>query len=82
MTGLRAVFKTTQTGQLVNQFIPGSGEKVLNFKINLLSTALKKKATLIGMPEDDLLTVEILTILVFVKHCIRSCWPVRKKMMR
>ena len=53
--------ETTQTGQLVNQLIPGSGEKVLNFKINLLSTALSKKATLIDMPEDDLLaTVEIL----------------------
>ena len=53
--------ETTQSGQLVNQLIPGSGEKILNFKINLLSTALSKKATLLDMPEEDLLaTVEIL----------------------
>ena len=52
--------ETTQSGQLINQLIPGSGEKILNFKINLLSTALSKKATLLDMPEDDLMpTVEI-----------------------
>lgn len=53
--------ETTQSGQLVNQLIPGTGETILNFKINLLSTALSKKATLLDMPEDDLIaTVEIL----------------------
>jgi transcriptional regulator of aromatic amino acid metabolism len=53
--------ETTQSGQIINQLIPGNGEKLLNFKINLLSTALSKKATLLNMPEEDLIsTVEIL----------------------
>ena len=53
--------ETTQSGQLVNQLIPGNGELLLNFKINLLSTALSRKATLLEMAEDDMLpTVEIL----------------------
>ena len=53
--------ETTQSGQLINQLIPGTGEKLLNYKINLLATALSKKATLLDMPEEDLMaTVEIL----------------------
>ncbi|MBA3954201.1 sigma 54-interacting transcriptional regulator [Candidatus Dependentiae bacterium] len=53
--------ETTQSGQLINQLIPGNGEMLLNFKINLLSTSLSRKATLLEMAEDDLLpTVEIL----------------------
>ena len=53
--------ETTKSGQLINKLLPGTGEKILNFKIALLSTALSKKATLLSLPEDDLLsTVEIL----------------------
>ncbi|MCX5922546.1 MAG: sigma 54-interacting transcriptional regulator [Candidatus Dependentiae bacterium] len=53
--------ETTQSGKLINQLVPGSGEQLLNFKINLLKTALSKKATLLSMPEEDLLpTVELL----------------------
>jgi transcriptional regulator of aromatic amino acid metabolism len=53
--------ETTQSGQLINQLIPGTSETLLNFKINLLTTALSKKATLLHMHEDDVLpTVEIL----------------------
>ncbi len=53
--------ETTQSGQIINQLIPGSSTKLLNFKIDLLSLALSKKATLLDMPEDDLLaTVNIL----------------------
>ncbi len=53
--------ETTQSGQIINQLIPGSGEKLLNFKIDLLALALSKKATLLDMPEDDLIpTVDIL----------------------
>ena len=53
--------ETTQSGQLINQLMPGTGEKLLNYKINLLATALSKKATLLDMAEEDLLpTVEIL----------------------
>ncbi len=53
--------ETTQSGQLINQLIPGSGETLLNFKIELLKTALSKKATLLEMAEEDLLpTAELL----------------------
>jgi transcriptional regulator with PAS, ATPase and Fis domain len=53
--------ETTQTGQLINQLIPGSGETLLTFKINLLKTALNKKAVLLDIPDEDVLpTVELL----------------------
>lgn len=53
--------ETTKPGKLINQLIPGSGETLLNFKIELLKTALSKKATLLDMPEQDLLqTAELL----------------------
>lgn len=53
--------ETTKTGQLINQLIPGSGQTLLNFKIDLLKTALSKKAILLDMPEEDLQpTVELL----------------------
>ena len=47
--------ETTKPGQLINQFIPGNGETLLNFKISLLQTALSKKATLLEMPYEDLM---------------------------
>lgn len=46
--------ETTESGKLINQLIPGSGEHLLNFKIALLQSALNKKATLLEMPEEDL----------------------------
>lgn len=53
--------ETTETGKLINQLIPGSGEQFLNFKIELLQTALSTKATLLDMPSEDLMpTVELL----------------------
>ncbi len=53
--------ETTTSGKLINQLIPGSGEKLLNFKITLLKLALSKKAILLEMPEEDLIpTVEII----------------------
>lgn len=46
--------ETTKSGQLINQLIPGNGERLLNFKINLLKIALSQKATLLEqMPEQD-----------------------------
>ena len=45
--------ETTQPGKLINQLIPGSGETLLNFKIELLKTALSKKATLLNMADRD-----------------------------
>ena len=59
--GLFALLETTQSGQLINQLIPSHNEKLLTFKINLLATALSKKATLLQIPEDDLIeTVQLL----------------------
>lgn len=53
--------ETTQAGQLINQLIPGSGEMLLHFKINLLKIALSKKTPLLEFPDDDLIsTVELL----------------------
>lgn len=53
--------ETTEAGKLINQLIPGAGEKLLNFKIHLLSTALSNRALLIDMAEPDLMPmVEIL----------------------
>ncbi|CAN5133439.1 hypothetical protein BH09DEP1_BH09DEP1_1510 [soil metagenome] len=53
--------ETTKPGQLINQLIPGSGEVLLQFKINLLQTALSKKALLLEMAQEDLMpTVELL----------------------
>ncbi|MFC1842191.1 sigma 54-interacting transcriptional regulator [Candidatus Dependentiae bacterium] len=53
--------ETTRSGKLINELIPGNGETLLNFKIDLLKIALSKKAILIDMPDQDLIpTVEIL----------------------
>lgn len=53
--------ETTQSGNLINQLIPGYGENILNFKIELLSLALSKKAILLNLPDEDLdSTVELL----------------------
>jgi transcriptional regulator with PAS, ATPase and Fis domain len=53
--------ETTESGKLINQLIPGSGETLLNFKIGLLQIALTKKAILLDATEDDLLSlVEVL----------------------
>lgn len=46
--------ETTESGKLINQLIPGNSEILLNLKINLLSTALSKKATILDAPEADL----------------------------
>ena len=52
--------ETTQSGKLINDLIPGTGEVVVNFKIELLKLALTKKALLLELPEEDLLpTVEL-----------------------
>jgi transcriptional regulator with GAF, ATPase, and Fis domain len=53
--------ETTKSGKLINQLIPGSGEIILNFKMDLMRAALGSKITLLDMPENDLLpTVELL----------------------
>ncbi len=53
--------ETTNSGCLINQLIPGSGEQLLNFKIELLKTSLSIKATLLQFPQEDLIPmVELL----------------------
>lgn len=53
--------ETTDSGRLVNQLIPSNSETLLDFKIQLLQTALSKKATLLEMHHEDLIpTVELL----------------------
>ncbi len=46
--------ETTQSGKLINQLIPGSGQILLKFKIELLKLALSKKAILLDLPDEDL----------------------------
>ena len=53
--------ETTESGRLINTLIPSNEEQFINFKIDLMKSALSKKALLLSLPEDDLLsTVEIL----------------------
>lgn len=72
--------ETTESGKLINKLIPGSGEIVLNFKIDLLKTTLSKKAILLEMPEDDVMpTVEIIHHISLGKqlHHLKLNEPVR-----
>ncbi len=53
--------ETTPSGQLVNQLIPSNSKTTLDFKINLMKIALNKKATLLQLPEEDIIpTVELI----------------------
>ncbi|MGB8367026.1 MAG: sigma 54-interacting transcriptional regulator, partial [Candidatus Babeliales bacterium] len=46
--------ETTNSGRLINELIPGNGQTLLDFKIDLLKAALSKKAALIDSADDDL----------------------------
>jgi len=53
--------ETTESGKLINQLIPGTGETILQSKIALLKAALSKKIILLEMADEDLMpTIEIL----------------------
>lgn len=53
--------ETTESGRLINSLIPSNEEQFVNFKVELLKSALSKKALLLSLPDEDLLaTVEIL----------------------
>lgn len=70
--------ETTESGQLINRLIPGHGETLLNFKIELLKIALSRKATLLSMPPEDLeTTVDILHTISLRKtfHTIKLSTP-------
>ncbi len=49
--------ETTESGKLVNQLFPHGGEMMLDFKIQLLKLALSKKAVLLNVPEEDLVSI-------------------------
>jgi transcriptional regulator of aromatic amino acid metabolism len=49
--------ETTQSGQLINQLIPGNTSTLLTLKIKLLKAALSKKTLYIVAPEADLETL-------------------------
>jgi len=53
--------ETTEYGKLINTFIPGDGETLLNFKVDLLRASLSKQPVLLHAPEKDIMSiVEIL----------------------
>lgn len=53
--------ETTESGRLINKLIPSDEEQFINFKVELLKSALSKKALLLSLPDEDLTsTIEIL----------------------
>lgn len=62
--------ETTKIGNLINQAIPSSGEKLLNFKIQFLKTALSKQAALIDAHEDDVLELIELLHAISLKNML------------
>lgn len=48
---------STEAGRLINSLIPGIGDSVLNFKIELLKITLSLKATLLDIPSEDLMNM-------------------------
>jgi len=70
--------ESTQPGKLISKLIPGSGEQLLHFKVQLLKTALEKKATLLEVPDNDLMQmVEVLHHISLREqlHIIALCYP-------
>ena len=49
--------KTTESGKLVDNFLPASGKNLTNFKIEFLRSFLSKKPLLLKMNGDDFSTV-------------------------
>ncbi|KKP35580.1 MAG: Two component, sigma54 specific, transcriptional regulator, Fis family [candidate division TM6 bacterium GW2011_GWF2_32_72] len=53
--------ETTKSGKLINKLIPSTKGPLLDFKLDILKASLSPKATLLNLPEDDLIpTVELL----------------------
>jgi hypothetical protein len=55
--GFFLCLETTKMGQLVDRFIPGYGEILLNFKIKLLKASLGTKALLLNTCAEDLIPI-------------------------
>jgi transcriptional regulator with PAS, ATPase and Fis domain len=49
--------ETTHSGKLINQLIPSSSPRLLQFKIELLKLALSKKALLLDLAQEDQLAM-------------------------
>ncbi|OQA35471.1 MAG: Luminescence regulatory protein LuxO [Candidatus Dependentiae bacterium ADurb.Bin331] len=49
--------ETTHSGKLINQLIPSSSPRLLQFKIELLKLALSKKALLLDLAQEDQLSM-------------------------
>lgn len=49
--------ETTHSGKLINQLIPSSSPRLLQFKIDLLKLALSKKALLLDLAQEDQLAM-------------------------
>lgn len=45
--------ETTSVGLLINQFMPGTGETLLQCKINILKAGIQPKALLLDCPQED-----------------------------
>jgi predicted XRE-type DNA-binding protein len=72
--------ETTKTGQLISKLIPGSGASLLKFKVELLKTALSKKATLLELVSEDALTIAEILHLISCRqdmHVLKLQGPVR-----
>ncbi len=63
---------STKAGQLIQELIPGSGELLLNFKINLLKAALSKKTLLLDMPNDDQLSIVKLVHTISLRETLHT----------
>lgn len=67
--GFFLCLETTKMGNLVDQFIPGYGEVLLNFKVKLLKASLGKKAVLLDVCTDDLIPlVELIHSISLREH--------------
>ncbi|MGB8367412.1 MAG: sigma 54-interacting transcriptional regulator [Candidatus Babeliales bacterium] len=49
--------ETTNAGRLINELLPGDGNSLLHFKIDLLQTAISKEAVLLDLANEDLADV-------------------------
>lgn len=64
--------ETNEAGKLINQIIPSNTESCTNLKISLLSTALSKKATLLNVIEDDIMTIVSLLNKISLRNVLHT----------
>lgn len=64
--------ETTASGKLVNELLPGSSEKLLNFKIELLKHALSQQPLLIHGPKEDMRAIAQLVHTISLREHVVS----------